>query len=415
MKPGLRHLLIVVAILVVTFGIALVVGQRYREKQFSKAPSTYNTSPFGLKAGYVALEKLREPVERWEHPWTKLGSRRGILVVACPSFDEMYGGKKTPPASAEECEALARWVARGNTLLLYANAGLPSDAMRELSSRFGLAGPTTHRGRPPFATTEPNEFLTVPHRETLTVPSVMPTTLTRGVRRLELGFTTGLQPDRGVYVPLVAGSGQHVHALWLTHQRGNVVMFSTASFIDNQFLPQHDNLALFLNLLQEFKGEGQILFDEFHHGYSQEFAMGDFLDLPMVRLAGAQVALIIGLLIYSQWRRFGEPVPLVHETRRSVMEYAVSLGDLYARAETQRETLDYLFTNLRRELTDRHGLPARAAAAEIAGRLDTSPAIRQDWERLAADCESHLQGRALSRWQFAQLARRIQEFRRQLR
>ena len=129
--------------------------------------------------------------------------------------------------------------------------------------------------------------------------------------------------------------------------------------------------------------------------------MRDFVRLPMVKFAAAQLALLIGLLIWTQWRRFGEPVPLVRETRRSVMEYAVSLGDLYARAETQLETLDYLFGNLRRELKDRYGA--------------TDMAHRQEWETLSADCERHLQTRALTRRQFAALARRIQEFRRQLR
>ena len=134
--------------------------------------------------------------------------------------------------------------------------------------------------------------------------------------------------------------------------------------------------------------------------------MVDFLRLPMVRFAAAQLGLLVSLLIWSQWRRFGEPVPLVRETRRSVMEYAVALGDLYARAETQRETLDYLYGNLRRELTDRHG------TADIAGRLDG--ANQQEWEALAAECERHLQTRKLTKLQFAQLARRIQKFRRQL-
>ena len=412
MKPGWRNLLIIGAIVLVTFGIALLLGRRYQTVKLSRAPSTFNASPYGWKAGYVTLERLREPVERWQHPWTKLSSRRGILVVAGPSFDELYGSRRAAPPSAEECDALARWVARGNTLLLYASA---DESFHDVIQKFGLEAATSNRVQRTKSEGDMEDLFGSTRREPVTLPSIMPTTVTRGVERVELATTPGLQPERGVYVPLVAGSGQSIHALWLKHQRGQVVMFSSASFIDNQFLPRQDNLALFLNVLREFKGAGTIFFDEYHHGYSEEFAMRDFLQLPMVRLAGVQVAVLIGLLIVSQWRRFGEPVPLVQETRRSVMEYAVSLGDLYARAETQIETLDYLFTHLRRELTDRYGLPATATAAQIAGRLDTSAAIRQDWERLAADCGDHLRRRSLKRFQFAQLAQRIQKFRRQLR
>jgi hypothetical protein len=142
--------------------------------------------------------------------------------------------------------------------------------------------------------------------------------------------------------------------------------------------------------------------------------MHDFLTLPVVKFAALQLALVGSLVLYSQARRFGEPVPLVHETRRSVMEYAVALGDLYRRADTQLETLDYLYQHVRQELIDRHGLSAAATVEGIGARLGARPELRRAWEELANDCEQRLETRRLTRREFAQLARRIQEFRRQM-
>ena len=96
------------------------------------------------------------------------------------------------------------------------------------------------------------------------------------------------------------------------------------------------------------------------------------------------------------------------------MEYAVALGDLYQRAETQLETLAYLYQHVRRELIVRQGLASTATSAEIAARLRARPELRRAWEELANDCEQRLETQRLARRQFAQLARRIQEFRRQM-
>jgi hypothetical protein len=360
------------------------------------------------------LERLHRPVQRWQHPWTKLAGRTGVLVYADLSPEEMYASPRGLPARAEEWRALARWIAHGNSLLLYANPdGALEERLAPLLEALRLIEPSTNRLCRAERRLSPEELFEPPSREPLVLPGVMPTTFTRGVRQLEIARNEGLQPETGVYVPLVAGAGSRLHGLWVEHGRGRVLIFSSASFIDNQFLRRADNLALFLAALRELAGDGAIWFDEYHHGYSLEFAMRDFLRLPMVKFAAAQLALLIGLLIASQWRRFGEPVPLARETRRSVMEYAVSLGELYGRAETQREALDFLFGRLRRELIERHGLRAGAGLAEIAARLD-GPA-RAAWETLAADCERRLQARRLTRLEFARLARQIQQFRRQLR
>jgi hypothetical protein len=404
-----RQWLVFAAILGITLVLAFTVAGGRERYTRSRAASSYNPSPEGTKATFVTLEKLGWRIERWEHPWTKLASREGVLVFTDLSSDELYGGHGALPPTREETVALARWVAHGNTLLFYANPDQPlRRSTRELLDEMHIQLQTNsvanaeHRGVWELT------------RTAQTFHRITPFDVTRAVRSMEGEQNPGFRIVEGPVVPLVVSDEGAVHALWAPQGRGQVVVFSSASFIDNQFVAANDNLALLLNLLHELPAGGVVLFDEYHHGYSSEFAMHDFLGLPAVRFAVLQLALVVGLLLYSQARRFGEPVPLVVETRRSVLEYAVALGDLYRRADTQLETIDYLYQHTRRELIDRHGLRADATTAEIAARLASRAELRRQWEGLAKECEQRLETQRLTRREFGKLARRLQEFRRQM-
>jgi hypothetical protein len=409
MSSQARHWLVFGVILLVTFVLALVVAGNRQRYALSRAPSSFNPSPSGTKAVFVTLQKLGWRAERWQHPWTKLVSRTGILVYADFATEESFGGQGAAPPTGEEANALAHWVARGNTLLYYAS---PDRHLWRSGSK--LLDNLDIRVRSNVVeTAESTDFWTL-RRKTETLHDITPVKLTEGVRAVTLERSPGVRVTEGAAVPLVAGGDGSAHALWVPHGRGQVIFFSSASLIDNEFLVAGDNLALLLDLLRDLPEGGTILFDEFHHGYSSEFAMHDFLMLPVVKFAALQLALVAALVLYSQARRFGEPVPLVRETRRSVMEYAVALGDLYQRAGTQLETLEYLYQHVRRELIVRHGLGAAATAEEIATRLGARPELRRAWMELANDYEQRMETRRLTRQEFAQLARRIQEFRRHM-
>jgi hypothetical protein len=82
MSSQVRHWLVFGVILLVTFVLALVVAGNHQRYALSRAPSSFNPSPSGTKAVFVTLQKLEWRAERWQHPWTKLASRTGVLVYA---------------------------------------------------------------------------------------------------------------------------------------------------------------------------------------------------------------------------------------------------------------------------------------------------------------------------------------------
>lgn len=421
MNPRAKMFAVMGSILLATFLLAVALARWLGAPPLSYAPSTFNASPAGTKALFVTLQKLGYTVQGWQHPWTKLAPENGVLIHTDVGLDELMDRRVQQPPFRAEYAQLSRWVARGNTVIVYTSA----DAIWQFSlEALSNETETAESGEPQTAKTtdkEPRGRTGSPSLDWITkrtpdilVPTPLPGPYTRGVHEVAIADARGLKSPEIAVVPLIEGPDKALYAVWIQHGKGRVVLFSTPSFIDNEHCGRQDNLALVLNILSRLPAGGTILFDEYHHGYSQEFAMGDFLSLPMVKAAALQLALVIGLLIYSSARRFGEPVPLVRDTRRSVMEYTVSLGDLYARAATQLDALDYLYGHLRRTLADRYGLRPDASAMEIGAALGTAQETGRAWEQLAAECERRLKSRQLTRRQFALLARQIQQLRSQL-
>ena len=417
MSQRAKMLLAFGGILLVTFLIAMAIV-RHGATSFSYAPSSFNASPAGTKALFTTLQELGVSVQRWQHPWTKLVRENGVLIHTDVVLDEVLDRGRQHDPLREEYAQLGRWVARGNTMVVYtsADAVLPF-SLNNLSKEpktVALDEPSADK-KPPRresrSSDSPSYDLPIKRKPEVILRTPLPGPYTHGVTEVVIGDGRGLKLSGRAVVPLIEGTDKALHAFWIPHGKGRVIVFSTPSFIDNEHCGHKDNLVLMLNILSRLPAGGTVLFDEYHHGYSQEFAMHDFLSLPMVRAAALQLALVVCLLICSSARRFGEPIPLVRDTRRSVMEYTVSLGDLYARASTQLDALEYLYRHLRRSLAERYGLRPDASALEIGSAFGISKELGLAWKPLSEECERRLELRQLTRQQFVLLARQIQQLR----
>jgi len=191
-----------------------------------------------------------------------------------------------------------------------------------------------------------------------------------------------------------------------------VYLFSSSGFIDNHFIGRSDNLTFLLNILDRERGkQGAILFDEFHHNFSAEFGAANFSQLPVVRFAAVQALLLMALFVATSWRRFGKPLPLVRDSRRSIREYTQSLGNLYFRARAHREVLKSLFQELRRSLTSRYNLPDHATNSAVEDKLRVQRGAPEAWSALARDCERLLAARRIADRDLLAVSRQMEEFR----
>src|SRR5262249_8604584 len=137
--------------------------------------------------------------------------------------------------------------------------------------------------------------------------------------------------------------------------------------IANNGIARGGNLTLAMNILRSMGApDRRILFDEFHHGYSNE---GN----PLVNyfrgtsalwllLQGAGLSLLI---LYTYGRRFARPMPLPQVDRHSPLEFVSSMANLQQAARAHELALENIYPRFKAGLCRRLGLSARASRDEI--------------------------------------------------
>lgn len=394
-------------LLAVTLLVALALGVRKPAEQISQAPTSYSPLPYGTKAFFMTLERVGYKPRRWRLDWSRLEREKGVLLFA-PS-DALTAGGQFRPTSLSTARAAERWLERGNTILYFLSQTEREKGQSlfletlDISLRFEELPPDHQR------TQTLRQFL--PTRLERDFDSILPVPWAMGVQRVSGEAVPGFAASKGHPVVL-SENNEFAHVSLIPCGKGRLYLFSSPAFMDNQFFARSFNLNLLLNILdRERTRDGAILFDEFHHGFSSEFGAASFTQLPVVRFAALQGVILIGLFVATSWRRFGRPVPLTRDTRRSIREYTQSLGNLYLRARTHREALEFLFQELRQGLCARYNLPQSADDSVIEDKLRVQRDAAETWRELAAECGRLLKHERIGNSDLLAAARRMEEFR----
>jgi hypothetical protein len=225
---------------------------------------------------------------------------------------------------------LTGWVKDGGTLVLAADnnfSGLPAAFDATLVD---LAGPVTATVRQPFFNRPP---LVDP------LPPVQ----------------AGISLTRKDYiVHLAADSGQGKITPTLVsfrHGRGKVYLTTHVDAFTNAGLRNRASATLVYNLLRDVPPGGQILFDEYHHGFVEPPEAGRLLfrsPWGWALLYGAGIILAVMAL---NGRAFGAPLPLSDaRPRRSTAEYVTSMANLLRRARQRGPIAGHYHDELKRRL-----------------------------------------------------------------
>lgn len=403
------HWLLFGGLILLALVAASFLGVGSSDERTSQCPSSYSALPHGTRAAFMTLERAGYKPRRWRQDWGKLTREKGVMFFA--PADPFNAAGQHRPLSASAARAAAQWVANGNTLLYFLSAPEREKGYSVLTEELGLA--LTF------------EALPADHQRTQTLRQFLPSRLERDfdhilpvpwaveVRRVTAESVPGFIADKGQVVVMSDAMGAgHGHLALVPHGNGRVYLFSSPGFIDNHFIGRSDNLTLLLNLLDRELGPNRsLLFDEYHHGFSSEFSAMNFTQLPVVRFAALQAGILALLFLGTSWLRFGRPVPLVRDTRRSIREYTQSLGNLYYRARAHRDTLDYLFGELRRSLCSRYNLPDTAPADWIGAKLRVQRGAAEAWHEITRDCERLQNRRRIANGDLLAVSRKIEEFR----
>lgn len=285
----------------------LFLEQRLGRGREPGSPSTYSSGAKGYKILYLWLEGLDVPVERWEKTLKTLPSEATVLVMLDPEFGPEPG----------ELKGLESWVARGGTLFI------ASRTSNDYLSSFGmnLAGSRGEEGK--------NE------------PGFLPGPCIGGSRDIRSDGHPGLVSPRADLVVHVRD--QHGALIGVVEQgKGRIIALSDPGLLSNSELRRGDHARLAVELLTCHLGQGNLLVDEYHHGYGRTASV-----VGHVLHSGVQGLLFQGgLLLLVLWaaagRRFGPARPEALEKPRSSMEYVRAMAALFQRAGAGRVAYESL-------------------------------------------------------------------------
>ena len=428
---------VIIGLLVLLNSLTYVTDDSSRDSEIAPNRSTYHSGPTGTRAFHDLLSESGYKVIRWREAPEKLVGNSGSLISTL-----VVVGQMQVPFTEEEAQTLHKWIALGGRLVL-----IDRDAESYLlpKSQGWSVGWTNFSF--PELDTDPSDTNKMTENVTALLP-VQPTTLTRGVKsvmpsRFASRVTTAapaavpqgvVQTAPGTsYDPADFGDDMmdnystrspapitHIAdpngALLVDYAYGlgRVVVLSDPFIVSNSGIKLNDNLQVALNTLG-YHG-GVIAFDEYHQGrgISGNAFATYFAGTPVLALA-AQLILLILLVLWTNARRFGRPLPLTQVDRRSSLEFVASMAELQERSRAFDLAIENIYGRTRRVLARYAGVDYNSPRSEIAERVASRSIVdRQRLETLMRQCEEAINGKPINWRQSIELVRRLREVERDL-
>jgi hypothetical protein len=197
---------------------------------------------------------------------------------------------------------------------------------------------------------------------------------------------------------------------------GRVILLTDPFIVTNAGVRLKDNLTLAINIVGGPKAQGLIAFDEYHQGrgITQNAFASYFAGTPVLPIAG-QIVLLVLVVLWTNGRRFGRPLPLPQVDRRSSLEFVASMAELQERSRAYDLAIENIYSRIRRVLARHAGVDYNSSRTEIAERIAARSAIdRHELETLMRQCEEAINGVPISSRQSISLVRRLREIERDL-
>lgn len=200
------------------------------------------------------------------------------------------------------------------------------------------------------------------------------------------------------------------------HGAGRVVLLSDPYVITNSGIRLKDNLNLAINILGGPRTNALIAFDEYHQGrgITRNAFASYFAGTPVLAIAG-QIVLLVLVVLWTNGRRFGRPLPLPYVDRRSSLEFVASMAELQERSRAYDLAIENIYSRTRRVLARHAGIDYNSPRSEIAERIASRSTIdRHELETLMRQCEDAINGGPINWRQSIQLVKRLREVERDL-
>lgn len=271
--------------------------------------STFNMRPSGYSGFWEIARRTGLSCKRWQFPYRQLRAAHGTLVIIGPNAS----------LESHELDQVLDWLKSGNRLIYLDDFALSSS--RSILQKLGM---NAHTGTSFSDTIVPGQDSNQGYFAHVgSVCVATDTSLTGGHTLLSSAKDTLLAT-----VPC---------------GKGTVVVGTIPSLCANRHLsqPKHwANFQFLVNLLAT--GDGEILFDEFCHGYSQSTNVFVYLAKTPAGPLFLQGLLLLILAVAGSWQRFGSTVTIKSARKISNLEFIHGLANTYRRAGATDLALDIL-------------------------------------------------------------------------
>jgi hypothetical protein len=356
MRSARAEIVAVIALLGALVAIGVVFGARAKDHDDPRR-STFVDSPRGLRALYLVLSEVGARPRRATSPLASSDPAGCTYVLASPS----------EVLTRRETAEIVKWVEAGGRLVLV--CGSAADPLNPV----GTDGLLAAFGAAAVALPDP---VGAPVR-------VEGARLAEDLGDVDWPARAHVllldEDDDGPRLEPLARAGERVLAGRIPRgeRGGEVVVLADARLLDNASLGRGDNAVLAVRLLLAREGdEGRVVFDEFHHGFSDGASEGHVVGVMLTMLHATWpgrallVVAIAGLLwLAGAGVRFGAPAPEPPAPRRALSEHADALGRIFEKAAARRETLRILAAGARRVAGARLGIPGTLPPAAFLARL----------------------------------------------
>lgn len=442
MKQKLAILIGVILLFVVLAGLnAANYTQKEKTLDTEAAPnrSTYNSGATGTQAFYTLLAETGRNVTRWQEPPAALLTARkkpNVFIVT---------GTVRRGFNDLDVEHLLRWVSEGGRLVLIDRA--PTEGLVTTTGNWKVLLESEEHGE--LYVVDPTDQKQMIGDESAVRP-VQPTIFTHSINAVQPSkFASSItfehyEQDRPVFrgsgtlneapppakatpnidnengvvygiptrtpVPTPEAEAEPVESTALVapvvhlaagdknlvvevpYGGGRIVFLADPYIVSNGGIGLVDNAQLGINLVATH--DGVVAFDEFHQGYGADNNrfLQFFEGTPVVGIF-LQVVLLVGLLFFSQSRRFARAVPEPEPDRLSKLEYVAAMAELQNRTRAWDLAIENIYTEFRRRAGRAVGVDNTTTVRDLAARIaERTPLAAVSVERTLFACEEIIRG-----------------------
>ena len=425
-------ILVVLGVLVILNAVTYVREEKTQDSELAANRSTYHSGPTGSRALYDFLSESGHKVMRWREVPEKLPGGSGQDVRTFVVI-----GRTQLPFTEEQANSLRLWVQRGGRLVLIDRGPehllLPRSENWTISTaEINFPGANVDPSKPKEMTENVEALQPVQATPfTRDVQAVMPSRFASPInisfeekkskqQTTEHGRGNLAKPNKESPPPEAAKLASPAPVVHVAGDRkallvdysyglGRIVVLSDPYIVSNGGIGLKDNLQLAINVLTTT--DGLIAFDEYHQGRgTTENAFASYFSGTPVLAIGAQIILLVLVVLWTSARRFARPLPLVQTDRRSSLEFVASMAELQERSRAFDLAIENIYSRTRRVLARHAGVDYNSPRSEIARRVASRSAIDARWlETLMRQCEEVINGQPTNWRQSIDLVRRLRE------